>query len=71
MATIGVKGLINRSSGADFKNVDIPGHPTGNRRVMNWNVNAGKPRQCQPEHKRSRKPQTGQTPKQRNKRTAL
>ena len=62
---------IDRSSGADFKNVDIPGHPTGNRRVMSWNVSAGKPRQSQPEHKRSRKTQTGQTPKQINKRTAL
>ena len=40
--------------------------------TMSWNVNAGKPcRQSQPEHKRSRKTQTGQTPKQRNKRTAL
>ena len=43
----------------------------GNRRVTSWNVSAGKPRQSQPEHKRSRKTQTCQTPKQRNKRTAL
>ena len=43
----------------------------GARALMSWNVSAGKPRQSQPEHKRSRKTQAGQTPKQRNKRTAL
>ena len=48
---------IDRSSGADSKN-----DPMGNRRVMSWNVSAGKPRQSQPEHKQSRKSQTGQTP---------
>ena len=77
ISAIGPKGLsssgeyyssIDRSIGADFKKCR---HPRGNRRVMSWNVNAGKPRQAQPEHKRSRKTQTGQTPKQRNKRTAL
>ena len=62
---------IDRSSGADSKNDSTPGHSRGNRRVMSWNVSAGKPRKSQPEHKWSRKTQTGQTPKQRNKRTAL
>ena len=49
---------IDRSSEADSKNDATPGHPRGNRRVMSWNVSAGKPRQSQAVKKNTDWPNT-------------